>query len=140
MAFIINTGAVKVPLEDNLGRVFGHAVYVPTDLGILERYQKGLHLIDDMAAEFQKVAEEVTKENVFELMQKPAQKLKEFCDFVFGNGFYENAFSEINPFTMVPGDKFICLIVLESVVNDITERHKSKSEKVAKYLKGYENV
>lgn len=139
MDFIINTGAVKVPLKDNLGRVFGHAVYVPTDFGILERYHKGLPIVKEMQEEFQKVADKVTKENVFELIEKPSLMLKDFCDYVFGNGFYESAFHEINPFTMVPGDEFVCMLVINHIVDDIAARQTNKEEKEAKYLAGYEN-
>lgn len=141
MAFYINTGAVKVPLEDNLGRVIGHAVYVPTDFGILERYKATAHYLDDIKKEFAKIKpEEVSAEAAFELMQTPKNLLKEFCNAVFGKDFYEEAFAQLNPFTFVGDDRFVCVQVIESVLNDIKDRYAKRKEKQDKYLAGYENV
>ena len=140
MAFYINTGAVKVPLEDNLGRTFGYAVYVPSDVGIIERYQKGLSIISEMEDSFKEIAEKVTPENVFEMIAKPCQYLKKFCDFVFGSGFYESAFSEINPFTETPSGDRVCILVIQSIVEDIKDKSDKRKEKESKYLAGYKNT
>lgn len=140
MAFYINTGAVKVPLEDNLGRIIGHAVYVPTDFGILERYKAAAHYLDDIRKEFAKIKpEEITAENALELMELPQNLLREFCNSVFGEDFYEEAFSQINPFTFAGDDRFICVQIIESVLNDIKERQAKRAEKQDKYLAGYTN-
>ena len=140
MAFYINTGAVKVPLEDNLGRIIGNAVYVPTDFGILERYKAAAHYLDDVRREFAKIkSEDVSAETALELMQTPENLLKEFCNSVFGEDFYEEAFSQINPFTFAGDDRFVCVQIIESVLNDIKDRQAKRSEKQDKYLAGYTN-
>lgn len=140
MAFYINTGAVKVPLEDNLGRVIGHAVYVPTDFGILERYKVAAHYLDDIRHEFEKIKpEEISTETAFELMQTPQNLLKEFCNAVFGKDFYEEAFAQLNPFTFDDNDRFACVQIIESVLNDIKDRQAKRAEKQEKYLAGYTN-
>lgn len=140
MAFYINTGAVKEPLVDNLGRTFGYAVYVPCDFGIIERYEKGKPIVKEMENAFKEVAEEVTPDNVLEMIEKPCQYLKKFCDFVFGNGFYDAAFCEINPFTKTPDGEFVCMLVIQSIVNNINDRKERKKEKESKYLSGYKNA
>ena len=140
MAFYINTGAVKVPLEDNLGRVIGHAVYVPTDFGILERYKAAAHYLDNIQKEFAKIKpEEVTAENALELMEVPKNLLKEFCNAVFGKDFYDEAFAQLNPFTFAGDDRFVCVQIIESVLNDIKDRQAKRAEKQDKYLAGYTN-
>ena len=141
MAFVINTGAVKEPLVDNLGRTFGYAVYVPSDFGIIERYEKGKPIVNEMENAFKEVAKEVTPDNVFEMIEKPCQYLKKFCDFVFGNGFYDGAFCAINPFVYPPeSDKPVCILVIESIVEDIKQRQENRKEKESKYLSGYKNA
>ena len=140
MAFYINTGAVKVPLEDNLGRVIGHAVYVPTDFGILERYKAAAYFLDDIRQEFATIKpEEVSTETAFELMKTTRNLLKEFCNAVFGKDFYEEAFAQLNPFTFVGDDSFVCVQIIESVLNDIKDRKAKRAEKQDKYLAGYTN-
>ena len=141
MAFYINTGAVKEPLVDNLDRTFGYAVYVPGDFGIIERYEKGKPIVKEMENAFKEVAEEVTPDNVLEMIEKPCQYLKKFCDFVFGNGFYEGAFCAINPFVYPPeSDKPVCILVIEGIVEDIKQRQEKQKEKESKYLSGYKNA
>ena len=140
MAFYINTGAVKEPLVDNLDRTFGYAVYVPGDFGIIERYEKGKPIVKEMENAIKEFAEEVTPDNVLEMIEKPCQYLKKFCDFVFGNGFYDAAFCEINPFTKTPDGEFVCMLVIQSIVNNINDRKERKKEKESKYLSGYKNA
>ena len=68
-------------------------------------------------------------------MEFPKEKLKEFCDFVFGNGFFDSAFANINPFA--GEDKYVCIQIIEGVLNDIKKRQEQRKQKEAKYLKGY---
>ena len=72
-------------------------------------------------------------------MEVPKNLLKEFCNAVFGKDFYDEAFAQLNPFTFAGDDRFVCVQIIESVLNDIKDRQAKRAEKQDKYLAGYTN-
>ena len=70
-------------------------------------------------------------------MQKACKQLEKYCDFVFGEGFYNGAFARVNPFTEIKKGQWLCVEVIKSVLEDMQEKARSNGEKVEKYLKGY---
>ena len=140
MAFVFNLGITKIPLMDETGKEFGVAAYNPKDFGILTRAKEAEKELDKIPEIFSKYMEEDGAEKALEMMQSACNKLKKYCDFVFGDGFYDGAFTRVNPFTEIQGGNWLCVEVIKSVLEDLQEKAKNNKDKMDKYLKGYTNA
>ena len=141
MAFVFNTGVVTHPIQDERGVEIGSVSYNPKDFGILVRAKESEAVLDEITEAFAKFAESDGGEKAaLDTMSAASGSLKKYCDFVFGNGFYEGAFSKLNPFTELNDKKWFCVAVIESVLDDIRQRAAKNKELADKYLKGYKNA
>lgn len=129
MALVINRELTTEDIKDQDGNVVGTMVYDKNDLGILSRY-------DEKKSSFPR-AEDIQGLT----MQEANGKYKDIIDYIFGNGFYDNAFSTIHPLTMVEGKPF-CIIVITHVLQQVNEKLSKNREaiekKKSKYMKAYE--
>lgn len=137
MAFVFDMGIVRIPLQDETGNEFGVAAYNPKDFGILTRAQDASSDLDELTKIFAGFAEEQSQEKALEVMSKACLQLQKYCDFVFGKGFYEGAFSRVNPFTEIANGNWLCVEIITSVLEDMRNKAQANREKAEKYLKGY---
>ena len=141
MAFVFNTGAVKMPLQNENGVEIGVATYNPKDFGILTRAKNSEHYLDKLVKIFEGYTKhDQTDEAALKVMERACNTLEEYCDTVFGKGFYVGAFEKINPFTELENGNWFAVEVINAVLGDIRDRVKAKAVLEEKYLKGYKNA
>lgn len=146
MKITVDEGSVKVPVCNKFGDEIGVFYFQPTDIGIVERYNK-------MSAEFDKIVEPLESVNIredgsvdeedesaFEAMQEATRRLHEACDYLFGGNMSEAFFGKMHPFSPVNG-RFYCENALEAVGQFITAQFgretKKITKRVEKYVHGY---
>lgn len=140
MAFVFNTGAVKMPLQNENGVEIGVATYNPKDFGILTRAKNSEHYLDKLSKIFEGYAShDQTDEEALKVMDRACNTLEEYCDTVFGKGFYAGAFEKINPFTELETGNWFAVEVINAVLTDIRDRVNAGTALENKYLKGYAN-
>lgn len=138
MAFTFKTGAVVTPIYNENGVEIGAAIYNPNDVGIFQRAQESQHLLDEIKDIFANYrGEEQTTEAALDVMEKACQKMEDYCDSIFGRGFYAAAFRSVNPFTELENGEWYCVNIVREVLKDISERLTRKQAAVDKYLSGY---
>lgn len=147
MKIVVDEGSIKVPVCNKHGDEIGVFYFQPTDIGMVDRYNKTV-------AEFDKITEPLENVNIkgdgtvdkddesgFEAMREAERRLYEACDYLFGGNMSEAFFGKVHPFSPVNG-RFYCENALEAVGKFISrqfERETAKvNSRVKKYTQGYQ--
>lgn len=142
----VDDGSVKESIVNKFGDEIGVFYFRPTDIGIIERYNK-------VAKDFDKIVEPLenidvnpdgtTDENneaELEAMKKAEKLLYEACDYLFGGNMSEAFFGKMRPFSIVNGH-FYAENALEAVGNYISRQFERETKRinsrVNKYTHGY---
>lgn len=144
---VIDDGSVRVPIHNNHGDEIGVFYFRPTDIGMVERYNK-------VAADFEKITEPLESVSIkpdgtvdeeeqsaeYDAFKEAEKRLFDACDYLFGGNMSEAFFGSMHPFSPVNG-KFYCENALDAVGKFIAKQFDSETAKitarVAKYTKGY---
>ncbi|MCD8098388.1 MAG: hypothetical protein LUE31_10285, partial [Lachnospiraceae bacterium] len=147
----VDDGSVSVPINNLSGEQIGLFSFRPTDVGIIERYNKIAKDFDEIIAplESANISGDGTAsdETSAAALEEAGKRLYEAVDFLFGGNTSEAFFGKMHPFSPVGGN-FYCVNVLNAVgqfiaaqfdkeINQINGQMK-KSKAVAKYTEGYE--
>ena len=147
MRIVVDEGSVKVPICNKFGDEIGVFYFQPTDIGMVDRYNKAM-------SEFDKITEPLESVNIngdgtvdekdeagFEAMREAQRRLYEACDYLFGGNMSEAFFGKVHPFSPVNG-RFYCENALEAVGKFISQQFDQETAKVNsrgnKYTHGYE--
>lgn len=147
MNIVVDEGSVKVPVCNMFGDEIGVFYFQPTDIGMVDRYNKAM-------SEFDKITEPLESVNIngdgtvdekdeagFEAMREAQRRLYEACDYLFGGNMSEAFFGKVHPFSPVNG-RFYCENALEAVGKFISQQFDQETAKVNsrgnKYTHGYE--
>lgn len=142
----VDDGSVKESIYNKFGDEIGVFYFRPTDIGIIERYNK-------VANEFDKIVEPLKDIDVnadgtadeddelsLEAMKKAEKSLYEACDYIFGGNMSEAFFGKIRPFSIING-RFYAENALEAVGNYISKRFERETKRVnsrvERYTQGY---
>lgn len=142
----VDDGSVEVPIQNKRGDVIGTFVFNPTDIGIIERYNK-------VIGDFDKITEPLESVNVnpdgtadekndaeMAALKEAETRLYDACNYLFGGNFAEAFFGKMHPFSPING-RFYCENALNAVGKFISaqfEREvKQVNTRVERYVHGY---
>ncbi len=138
---VVDDGYRKVPIMNNHGEEIGVFYFNPSDIGIIERYNKLATTFDEITAPLEKeVPEGATEEEKdafnLECLNEASQRLYDACDELFGGDFSKAFFGRTNPFSPANG-RFYCESALESVGNLISQVFDSEVKKIKSRVEKY---
>lgn len=143
---VVDDGSVRESIRNKHGDEIGVFYFRPTDIGIIDRYNK-------VAADFDKITTPLENVNInpdgtvdekneaeMAAMNEAEAKLFEACDFLFGGNMSEAFFGKMHPFSPVNG-RFYCENALDAVGKYISKQFDSEvtkiNNRVNRYTHGY---
>ena len=143
---VVDDGSVRESIRNKHGDEIGVFYFRPTDVGIIDRYNK-------IAADFEKITAPLENVNINPdgtvdekdeaeraAMQEATKRLYDACNFLFDGNFAEAFFGSMHPFSPVNG-RFYCENALDAVGKYISrqfDREVAKvNNRVSRYTHGY---
>ena len=143
---VVDDGSVRESIRNKHGEEIGVFYFRPTDVGIIDRYNK-------IAADFEKITAPLENVNINPdgsvdekdeaeqaAMQEATKRLYDACNFLFDGNFAEAFFGSMHPFSPVNG-RFYCENALDAVGKYISrqfDREVAKvNNRVNRYTHGY---
>lgn len=143
---VVDDGSVRESIRNKHGEEIGVFYFRPTDVGIIDRYNK-------IAADFEKITAPLENVNINPdgtvdekdeaeraAMQEATKRLYDACNFLFDGNFAEAFFGSMHPFSPVNG-RFYCENTLDAVGKYISrqfDREVAKvNNRVSRYTHGY---
>ena len=143
---VVDDGNVRESIRNKHGEEIGVFYFRPTDVGIIDRYNK-------IAADFEKITAPLENVNINPdgsvdekdeaeqaAMQEATKRLYDACNFLFDGNFAEAFFGSMHPFSPVNG-RFYCENALDAVGKYISrqfDREVAKvNNRVSRYTHGY---
>lgn len=143
---VVDDGSVRESIRNKHGDEIGVFYFRPTDIGIIDRYNKVAADFDKITAPLENVNINpdgtVDEKNEAEMaaMNEAEAKLFEACDFLFGGNMSEAFFGKMHPFSPVNG-RFYCENALDAVGKYISKQFDSEvtkiNNRVNRYTHGY---
>ena len=106
---VVEDGSVQESIRNKYGEEIGVFFFHPTDVGIIERYNKVAEDFDKITAPLEKLNIQtdgtVDDENEAEVkaMQEATERLYDACNYLFGGNMAEAFFGKMHPFSPVNG-------------------------------------
>lgn len=142
----VDDGSIEVPIRNLQNEIIGSFVFRPTDIGIIERYNK-------VVGDFDKITEPLESVNInpdgtvdekdaaeMAAMKEAEQRLYDACNYLFGGNFAEAFFGTMHPFSPIKGH-FYCENALSVVGKYISAQFdrevKQVNSRVERYTHGY---
>lgn len=142
----VDDGSIEVPIRNLQNEIIGSFVFRPTDIGIIERYNK-------VVGDFDKITEPLESVNInpdgtvdekdaaeMAAMKEAEQRLYDACNYLFGGNFAEAFFGAMHPFSPIKGH-FYCENALNVVGKYISAQFdrevKQVNSRVERYTHGY---
>ena len=141
MEIIVDDGSQRVAIKDKYGREIGVFFFHPTDVGIIERFNK-------IAGEFDKITEPLANVDISangttngdDAQSKAlAEAEKRLCDavnYLFGSDCADAFFGSMHPFSPVNG-VFYCENALNALGNYISAQFEAETKKFSKRVEKY---
>ncbi|MCD8371797.1 MAG: hypothetical protein LUD27_00655 [Clostridia bacterium] len=148
LGIVVDDGYVRESIRNQYGEEIGVFCFRPSDLAMLERYNK----VADGFADIVKPLEDVSiaadgsvdeqNEAAFKAMEEAKKRLFEACDYLFGGNMSEAFFGKMHPFSPV-GGHFYCENVLNAVGKYISAYFNGETkriqDRVNRYTRKYAN-
>lgn len=142
----VDDGSIEVPIRNFQNEIIGSFTFRPTDIGIIERYNK-------VVGDFDKITEPLETVNIkpdgtvdekdaaeMAAMKEAEQRLYDACNYLFGGNFAEAFFGKMHPFSPIKGH-FYCENALNVVGKYISAQFdrevKQVNSRVERYTHGY---
>lgn len=143
---VVDDGSVRESILNKHGEEIGVFYFRPTDVGMIDRYNK-------MAADFDKITAPLENVNInpdgsvdekneaeAAAMEEAVKRLYDACNYLFDGNFSEAFFGKMHPFSPVNG-RFYCENALDAVGKYISrqfDREVTKvNNRVNRYTHGY---
>lgn len=120
MSITVDDGSVKVPIKNRQGEELGAFSFRPTDVGIIERFNR-------LSSQFDQIVEPLERVNIkpdgtaeaqdgaeLAAFQEAEKRLYAACDELFGGNMAEAFFGRMHPFSPI-GGRFYCENALSAV-------------------------
>ena len=130
----VETGALSVEVEDELGHVIGTFSFNPADSNILKRYGAVVDFFNGVSFD-----EAMPEDEQIAAMNKLADDIAGQFDYLLGAGVAEGLFAQCGPLTVTKNGDFFFEQVLEgvgSLIESVTKKRLDK--KLAKIKKATE--
>ena len=145
MSITVDDGSVKVPIKNRQGEELGAFSFRPTDVGIIERFNR-------LSSQFDQIVEPLERVNIkpdgtadtqdgaeLAAFQEAEKRLYDACDELFGGNMAEAFFGRMHPFSPI-GGRFYCETALSAVGNFISQQFarevKQINTRVERYTHG----
>jgi len=146
---VIDDGSQRVPIKNKHGEELGVFYFRPTDMGIIERYNKMADQFGEITAPLEKIgiaadgtAQEGAAPEEIDALKEAEKRLYDACDYMFGGNMSETFFGKMHPFSPVNGS-FYCEIAIEAVGRYISAQFETETQKISKridkYTRGYKS-
>lgn len=144
---VIDDGSRRVPINNKFGEEIGVFYFRPTDIGMIDRYNKMAEKFPEITAPLENLsitpegtaADGATQEEE-DALKEAERRLFEACDYMFGGNMSEAFFGKMHPFSPVNG-AFYCETAIAAVGKYISAQLKRETKKinarVSKYTAGY---
>ncbi len=139
---VVDDGSIRESIRNRHGDEIGVFYFRPTDIGIIDRYNK-------VAAEFDKITAPLENVNInpdgtadennaaeMAAMKEAEENLYKACDYLFDGNMSEAFFGKMHPFSPV-GGRFYCENVLEAVGKYISAQFDSEVKKINNRVNRY---
>lgn len=139
---VVEDGSVQESIRNKYGEEIGVFCFRPTDIGIIERYNKVAEDFDKITAPLEKLNIQtdgtVDDENEAEVkaMQEATERLYDACNYLFGGNMAEAFFGKMHPFSPVNG-RFYCENALDALGKYISNQFDSEVKKVNRRVSRY---
>lgn len=139
-AIVVDDGSRRVPIQNAQGEEIGVFRFHPTDIGIIERYNRMVEQFDEITKPLERFAGEDEARQA-EALREAEKRLYEAVNELFGGDAAGAFFGDMHPFSPV-GGAFYCEAVLKAVGEYISAQFDAEtakfSNRAAKYLRGAE--
>lgn len=143
---VVDDGSVRESILNKHGEEIGVFYFRPTDVGMIDRYNKMAADFDNITAPLENVNinpdGSVDEKNEAETaaMEEAVKRLYDACNYLFDGNFSEAFFGKMHPFSPVNG-RFYCENALDAVGKYISrqfDREVTKvNNRVNRYTHGY---
>ena len=143
---VVDDGSVRESILNKHGEEIGVFYFRPTDVGMIDRYNKMAVDFDKITAPLENVNinpdGSVDEKNEAEMaaMEEAVKRLYDACNYLFDGNFSEAFFGKMHPFSPVNG-RFYCENALDAVGKYISrqfDREVTKvNNRVNRYTHGY---
>ena len=138
-AITVDDGSRRVPIHNIHGEEIGVFYFHPTDIGIIERYNRMVGGFDEITRPLEQLDADATDEAQAQALREAEKRLCEAVNALFGGDAAGAFFGSMHPFSPV-GGAFYCEAVLKAVGQYISEQFDAEtarfSSRAEKYLKG----
>ena len=144
LSITVDDGYKRVPITNNYGDEVGIFYFNPTDIGIIERYNRLAETFDSITEPLQALNEAADGEDSnsdtrqLEALKEAEERLYAAVNELFGGDFAGAFFGKVNPFSPVDGS-FYCEVALRSVGEFISQQFDSETAKFAERVSKYTN-
>jgi hypothetical protein len=145
MAITVDDGSRRVPIKNTSGEEIGAFTFHPTDIGIIERYNKLAGEFDGITAPLEAISGgegediDITDAKYAEALTEAKARLCAAVDRLFGSdGAAEAFFGRLHPFSPVNGE-FYCTQVLNAVGEYIGRQFETETARFSAKAKQYAN-
>ncbi len=143
MEITVDDGSQRVPIKNKFGEEVGVFYFRPTDIGIVDRYNKMADRFDEITAPLEHISiapdggtvDGATQEEV-DALHEAEKRLYQAVDYMFGGNMAEAFFGKMHPFSPVNG-VFYCETAIEAVGKYISAQFEQETRKVTKRVSRY---
>lgn len=143
----VDDGSQRVPIRNTHGEEIGVFYFRPTDIGIIDRYNRMIDKFDKITEPLENISisadgtpDELATSEEVKALHEAEGRLYDVLNEMFGGNMAEAFFGKMHPFSPVNGN-FYCENAIEAVGAFIAEQFDAETKKmdkrVGKYTKGY---
>ncbi len=144
LGIVVDDGFQRVPITNKYGEEIGVFRFNPTDIGIIERYNRLAESFDRITEPLEAVqnASDVSDDTIdaqqVEALTAAKERLYAAVDELFGGNAAEAFFGKTHPFSPVDGN-FYCETVLQAVGKFISAQFDVETKKMSARVEKYTN-
>lgn len=142
LSIVVDDGSERVPILNKHGDEIGVFYIRPTDIGIIDRYNKVVKDFDKITAPLENVninpdgSVDEKDEAEKAAMDEAVKNLNKACDYLFDGNMSEAFFGKMHPFSPVKG-RFYCENALNAVANFISHQFNREVAKINNRMERY---
>ena len=140
----VDDGYQRVPINNKYGNEIGVFYFNPTDIGIIERYNKLAETFDAITEPLEGVQraegedDDAAEARQLKALEEAKERLYAAVDELFGGNAAEAFFGKVHPFSPVDGN-FYCENVLHVVGEFISSQFDTETKKMSARVEKYTN-
>ena len=135
-AITVDDGSRRVPIHNIHGEEIGVFYFHPTDIGIIERYNRMVGRFDEITKPLEGFAGDESDAAQAEALREAEKRLYEAVNGLFGGDAAGAFFGNMHPFSPV-GGAFYCEAVLKAVGEYISGQFDAETAKFSDRAKQY---